>query len=102
MNTIDPSGAMSVRVDGSYIPDPRQPQKGRSGAAARPDGAGTDVSGDGTEVVSSQKRLIANARAVPEVDTHAIAEAKALLADGALDTAEAIDRAAQALLDTGL
>ena len=102
MNTIGPTGANSVRIDGSYIPDPRKPQEDRAASARRPGDTEAGASVGGAEVISSQERLITDAGAVAEVNTQAVAEAKALLESGALDTPEAAGRAAKAMLDIGL
>ncbi|MGB2821963.1 MAG: hypothetical protein WBF17_13350 [Phycisphaerae bacterium] len=57
---------------------------------------------DGAEVISSQERLIAAASAAEEINAKAVEEARALLQAGQLDTPEAADRAAEAILKMGL
>ena len=56
----------------------------------------------GVEVTESARKYIDKALAAEEVDLAAVAEAKKLLADGLLDTPEAIDRVADAIVERGL
>ena len=56
----------------------------------------------GVEVDRSARKYIDQAIAAEEVDLAAVAEAKKLLADGLLDTPEAIGRVANVIVQRGL
>jgi hypothetical protein len=106
MNVSGLTGAMQVRIDGTYGLEPRKAAeekdakapgaKGATVPAPAPDEAG------GAQVVWSQEKLISSASAAPEIDARAVSEARALLESGQLDTPQAADRAAQRILDLGL
>jgi len=102
MNMTGPTGVNAVRIDSSYITDPRAAAEERADNA-RGTGA-PQAAGDAgaAEVVLSQQRLIAEAAAAEAVDARAVEEARTLLLAGELDTPEAAERAAQAMLAKGL
>ena len=75
---------------------PRQAPRGSQ--AARP-AAAVEVT---VEVAASARKYIDQALAATPVDSPAVIEAQKLLAEGLLDTPQAIARAAQALIDRGL
>jgi len=56
----------------------------------------------GVEVAESARKYIDQALAAQTADSTAVEEARKLIASGQLDTPEAIDRAAQAIVDRGL
>ena len=64
--------------------------------------AGAEEAGEFLRVESSCGKYIAQAAQAAEVNADAVAEAKRLLAEGKLDTPEAIGRLAGAMLRKGL
>ena len=102
MKMVGPIGANQVRIDGTYGLEPHKASEDKEAAAKELKGkGGLPAATDSAEVVSSQERLIAAAAAADEVDTRAVEEARALLKAGQLDTPEAANRAAEAMLDLG-
>jgi len=105
MDMVSPIGANGVRIDGTLGLDAQSvPEEKAAQAKDLKAGASSTASeqtSGALEMVSSQERLIAAAAACEDLDARAIAEAKALLDSGRLDTSEAARRAAQALLDLG-
>lgn len=93
-----------MRIDGMYNLEPRKAGDEKDAKAPGAKGATASTSADagGTQVVRSQEKLISEASAAPEIDAQAVAEARALLESGQLDTPQAADRAAQRILDLGL
>ena len=90
-----------MRVDGTSGLDPPASQGQPAAPARRPSakgGAGETGEGWAVERPAADKALVQKAKASPEVDLKAVAEAKRLLASGRLDTPEAIRRAAEAIL----
>ncbi len=57
---------------------------------------------DEVKITGRDEKYARQAMAVPEVNSAAVAEARALIAAGQLDTPEAIGRAANAILDLGV
>jgi hypothetical protein len=104
MNMLNPIGAGRVRIDGTYGLDPREAsdEAEAKGIGPHKPAAPAAALGAATEIVSSQDRLIAAAAQVDEVDAKAVDEARALLKSGGLDTPEAAERAARAILEQGL
>ena len=100
---IDPIGAKAVRIDGTYGLDPHRAAEEKDAKAqdVRAEVAG-QLPTDAAEVVPSQQRLIAAAKAAEEVNLQAVEESRRLLEAGELDTPEAADRAARRILDLGL
>ena len=92
-----------MRIDGTFGYDAYgMAGKGRSpgqGPAKVPRAIAAQV---GVEVADSTRKYIDQAAATPAVDSSAVEEARKLLASGLLDTPEAIDRVAQAIVDKGL
>jgi len=86
------SGYDAYRLTGK---DAAAPQKGPK----RPQAAKPDVT---VEITETARRYIDQALAAAPVDSPAVIEARKLLAEGLLDTPEAIDRAAQANVERGL
>jgi len=98
-----PTGVGSVRVDGTYGLGPKSRAEEADPKAQSPQGHSIESDPDGgAEVVFSQERLVAAATNVEEVNLSAVEEARALLDAGQLDTPEAAQRAAEAILKTGL
>lgn len=95
---------MQVRVDGTYNLGPRKAAEEKDakapGTTSAPAAGPADAGG--AQVVLSQEKLISAASAAPQVNAQAVAEARALLESGQLDTPEAANRAAQRILDLGL
>ena len=102
MNMTGPTGANSVRIDGAYIPDPRKQREERADQVRESVGSQASSSAGGAELVLSQQRLISEAVAAAEVRAKAVEEARNLLQTGQLDTPEAAERAAVAILERGL
>jgi hypothetical protein len=85
-----------------------QPPNGASNVGDAPKAAGASPSGDQTsaarpdaEVVSTNIEYIRRAQAGEDVDAKAVAEARALLSSGKLDTPQAARRAAENILKHG-
>jgi hypothetical protein len=104
MNVTGPIGAAKVRIDGTYNLEPRKAgeDKDAKAAGARAAAASAATGAGGAQVVLSQEKLISAASAAPEINAQAVAEARALLESGQLDTPEAAQQAAQRILDLGL
>jgi len=102
MNTIEPTGASPVRIDGAYIPDVPKSGDERAEGTGLPKGAPADPGAGSAEVVRSHQRLAGLAAAADEVNAKAVEEARKLLQSGQLDTDEAAERAARALLEEGM
>jgi hypothetical protein len=95
---------MQVRIDGTYNLEPRKAadEKDAKAPGARSVTIPVPTTAGGAQVVRSQEKLISEASAAPEINAQAVAEARALLESGQLDTPQAADRAAQRILDLGL
>jgi phosphosulfolactate phosphohydrolase-like enzyme len=103
IDSIGPAGAGPVRIDGTYGVAPHvSPEETEAKAESLPGEYLAERSGNGTEVISSQEQLIAAAVAAGEIDAKAVEEARALLKAGQLDTPQAAERAAEAILEMGL
>lgn len=103
MNVTGPTGPGRVRIDGTYGMGPQKAAEDREAkTGAAQGGLANQAAGNGAEVVSSQERLIAAASAIEDVNVRAVAEARALLRSGRLDTPESARRAAQGILQLGL
>ena len=92
-----------MRIDGTFGYEAHG-LGGKSGALGQhaPKATESVERNAGVEVVAPAGKYIAKALAAEEVNTAAIAEAKRLLAEGLLDTPEAIERAAEAMVTRGL
>jgi hypothetical protein len=93
-----------MRIDGNYSVEPRI-LPGQSGPTP-PKAAGAPASGaqavqSDPELVARAESFAAQAAAAPEFNEQAVAEARALLEAGQLDSPEAIGRAAGAIADLG-
>jgi hypothetical protein len=95
---------MQVRIDGTYGLEPRKAAEEKDAKAPGAKGAAAPApaAAGGAQVVWSQEKLISAASAAPEIDAQAVAEARALLESGQLDTPQAAYRAAQRIVDLGL
>jgi hypothetical protein len=103
IDAIGPTGAGRLRVDGTYGAGPHlNPEETDSKTESLQGQYLSATPRDGAEVISSQERLIAAASAGEEINVQAVEEARALLKAGQLDTPEAADRAAEAILKMGL
>ena len=89
-----------MRIDGISGSDPYSSPDGAS-SARESSSSDKAISQDG-EIRSRSQAYVRAAVAVDQLDQQAIAEAKALLASGQLDTLEAIDKAAEAILTLGV
>ncbi len=58
--------------------------------------------GKGATVLSTKSSLLRRAAATPEIDAKAVAEARRLLSEGLLDTPQAAQAAAEAIISRGL
>ena len=65
-------------------------------------GRSTPTAAPDAELLSSYRPYIEKADQVAEMDLHAIADAKALLASGELDSPQAVRRAAETILNLGI
>jgi hypothetical protein len=90
-----------VRIDGTHGMESRplkEPPAAPKAAAGAPQQSGAP---EGVELLPSQQAYVAQAAAAEELDQQAVAAARELLRTGQLDTPEAVQRAAEALLKFG-
>jgi len=83
-------------LDQLHTPNEKNVTTGRKGRAS------STTASDASSLSSVTESLVAKARESAEVDSKAVAEAKRLLAEGLLDTPQAAQRAAEAILHKGL
>jgi hypothetical protein len=95
---------MDMRIDGTHAPEPQGLGDARlAGQAPKPSTSAADKTGvDSSQLLSEQAPYIRAAIAVPDADTSAVEEARNLLRSGQLDNPEAIQKAAQRILDLGI
>jgi hypothetical protein len=95
---------MQVRVEGTYNLEPRRAadDKDAKAPSAKAVTIPVPTAAGGAQVLWSQEKLISAASAAPEINAQAVAEARALLESGQLDTPQAAQSAAQRILDLGL
>jgi hypothetical protein len=93
-----------VRIDKTNGYEPQGlPTSGRPTAKpGKPAAAGVNEDVDGAQIDLTSAALARQAASSADVNAAAVQEAKQLLQSGQLDTPEAIRRAAQAILTTGL
>jgi len=92
-----------VRIDGTFGYDAYRLAGEKRTAAQKDAKAPTAATPNaGVEITDSARKYIDQALAAPAADSNAVEEAKKLIASGQLDTPEAIDRVAQAMVDRGL
>ena len=90
--------AKKIKLDPLDLVVDEKPPKGKAPIKiSKPKAAKTRTNG-----VSPDKAAIQAALASEEINTKAVEEAKKALAEGALDSPEAIKRAAEQMLDSGL
>lgn len=100
-NGITPTGYGNMRIDVTSGAGPYKAADGKADKAKEAKGQPASSGPKGAEVILSQEGLIAAARNAEEINTQAVEEARGLLESGQLDTAEAAERAAKAILDLG-
>lgn len=93
-----------MRIDGiqghqAHRPDDHSPLA-RPGGSER--GAAADKAVDSSGILAEVRPYIDSARKVGQVNADAVAEAKEMLASGQLQSPEAMQRAAEAILSRGL
>ena len=92
-----------MRIDGTFGYEAHGLAGNNRASGQRAPKPAARIEGDAAvEVAASARKYIDKALAAEEVDPAAIAEAKRLLAEGLLDTPEAIERAADAMVMRGL
>jgi len=93
-----------VRIDGTHGLEPQGLPEGRlpGQAAKTPKGVGDNTGVDSSQLLAEQALHIRAAAAVPDIDTSAVQEARKLLRSGQLDNPQAIQQAAQRILDLGI
>jgi hypothetical protein len=93
-----------MRVDGTHGIEPQGLPEGRppAQAAKTPTSAADKTGVDSSQLLAAQAPYIQAALAAQDVDAAAVEEAKKLLRSGQLDTPEAIQKAAQRILELGV
>mgnify|MGYP006308128979 FL=1 len=91
-----------MRIDGAGNCGPRDVAKGGP-ASGKPAGSPTDApaANQAADANGGVKSYTAEALSADEVNAAAVAEARRLLATGALDSPQAIQRAAEAIINYG-
>lgn len=93
-----------MRIDGNNPIQPSQSDGGLAGKAKGSQAPGANPAGasEASDLILSLQPYIQKASSTGEIDEQAVAQAKALLQSGQLDTADAVVRAAEAMLKRGL
>ena len=93
-----------MRIDKAHGIEPPNPAENRPGGAAPANLAkkpGTEAAVDGSQIRADSQPYVRQVMALPEVDQQAVEQARALIQAGQLDTADALERLANKLLDLG-
>ena len=94
-----------MKIDGPFRFKPSGPDKSRNRparAGKASEAAPGEVAGVDPQIRADLQPYVQRLQAVDDVNADAVRDARALLADGSLDTPEAIRRVAEKLADFGL